>query len=120
MALPAKPTATGHNETAAPGTSVPLSTLFSYFAASGDSIVGFDVEEASNNDGYLTDNGVEQPAGVLNGNSPSWIPITRSGSRCSSRERAAPTRLGSTKPSTVPLGDAIKVSLTAGLAEGVE
>ncbi len=120
MALPAKPTATAYNQTAAPGTAVPLSTLFSYSAASGDSIVRFDVEEASNNGGYLMDNGVEQPAGVLNGNSPSWIPITSSGSWCSSRERAAPTRLGSTKPSTGPLGGAINVSLTAGLAEGVE
>jgi hypothetical protein len=65
--LPAKPTAVAHNQTTTPGTSIPLSSLFTYSAAAGDSIVGFDVEETSNNGGYLTDNGTKQSAGVLYG-----------------------------------------------------
>jgi hypothetical protein len=79
MALPAKPTATGHSQTVAPGTSIPLSTLFIYSAASGDSIVGFDVEETSNTGGYQTDSAVMQSAGVFDGNSATGIPISQIG-----------------------------------------
>src|SRR5713226_7622793 len=75
--LPAKPTAAAHNQTMAPGTVISLSTLFTYSAASGDSIVGFDVEELTNNGGYLTDNGVKQSAFVLYGNSTFGLPISQ-------------------------------------------
>src|SRR5580658_10550069 len=74
---PAPPTAAAHNDTVAPGTSIPLTTLFSYSAAAGDTIVGFDVEEFSNNGGYLTDNGVRQSSGFLYGNSTFGIPISQ-------------------------------------------
>jgi hypothetical protein len=67
MTLPAKPAATANSETVARETSIPLSTLFTYSAAPGDSIVGFDVEETSDNGGYLTDNGVARSSGVLYG-----------------------------------------------------
>ncbi len=39
MAFPAKPTARAHNETEPPGTSIPLSTLFTCSGAAGDSVV---------------------------------------------------------------------------------
>ena len=79
MTLPAKPIASANSETVAAGTSIPLSTLFSYSAASGDSIVGFDVEETSSGSGYLTLNGVKQSAGILYGNSEFGIPISQIG-----------------------------------------
>ncbi len=105
MSLPAKPTVIAHNQAAAPATSIPLSTLFTYSAASGDAIVGFDVEGTGNNGGYLTDNGVEQSAGratsrrrqlhVRDFNQPDRT----LGIRC--RERTGPTRSSSTQPSAV-------------------
>src|SRR3984885_8124603 len=79
MTLPAKPIASANSETVAAGTSIPLSTLFSYSAASADSIVGFDVEETSSGSGYLTLNGVKQSAGVLYGSSEFGIPIGQIG-----------------------------------------
>src|ERR1035437_8625256 len=79
MATFARPTAVAYNQTMAPGTVIPLSTLFTYSAASGDSIVGFDVEETTNNGGYLTLNGVRQSSGFLYGNSATGIPISQIG-----------------------------------------
>src|SRR5690242_5727484 len=80
MALPPRPTASVNNETVAPGTSLPLSQLFNFSAASGDSIVGFDVEELSNNGGFLTDNnGTRLSSGVLFGNTTFGIPISQLG-----------------------------------------
>src|SRR6202046_4522258 len=79
MTLPAKPIASANSETVAAGTSIPLSTLFSYSAASGDSIVGFDVEETSSGSGYLTLNGVKKSAGILYGNSEFGIPVSQIG-----------------------------------------
>jgi hypothetical protein len=76
------PTATAHNQTVTPGTSIPLSTLFTYSSpVLSDSIVGFDVEETSNSGGYLTNNGVSQPAGDLldGGNYTYGIPIGQIG-----------------------------------------
>src|ERR1700735_290772 len=79
MTLPAKPIATANSRTVSAGPPIRLSTLSSYSAASGDSIVGFDVEETSSGSGYLTLNGVKQSAGILYGNSEFGIPIGQIG-----------------------------------------
>ena len=55
------PTATPHNQTAAPGTVIPLSTLFTYSDADGLSdIVTLDVQDRTAGGGHLTYNGVTQ------------------------------------------------------------
>ncbi|MEA3009962.1 MAG: hypothetical protein QOJ91_1654, partial [Sphingomonadales bacterium] len=53
------PTASPHNQTAAPGTVIPLTTLFTYSDADGISdIVYFDVRDATTGGGHLQHNGV--------------------------------------------------------------
>ncbi len=79
MTLPAKPTATANNQTVTAGASIPLTTLFSYSAASGDSITGFDVEANTSNGGYLTLNGVRQQSGVLFPSGTGFLPISQIG-----------------------------------------
>jgi hypothetical protein len=55
------PTAAGHNQTAAPGTVIALSTLFTYSDADGLSdIVTLDVQDRTAGGGHLTFNGVTQ------------------------------------------------------------
>ena len=70
------PTATPHNQTVAPGTAVPLSTLFTYSDPNGiGDIVGFSVRDASAGGGHLFLNGVQQTDNVVFGNSTFGIPI---------------------------------------------
>uniref|UniRef100_UPI003FD8B138 Hint domain-containing protein n=4 Tax=Rhodoblastus sp. TaxID=1962975 RepID=UPI003FD8B138 len=64
----------------APGTSISLSTLFTYSAASGDTVVGFDFDETTNNGGYITDNnGNRLSSGFVYGQSGTGIPISELG-----------------------------------------
>jgi hypothetical protein len=65
-----------HDQTTALGTTIPLTTLFTYSANSGDSIVGFDVEDETSGGGYLTNNGTIEQSGVLYGNTATGIPIS--------------------------------------------
>src|SRR3954471_17580035 len=75
-----KPTATGHSQTVAPGTSTPLSTLFSYSDPdAGDSVTGFAVQDQTSGGGFLTLNGVAQSANVVFGNTATGIPISQIG-----------------------------------------
>ena len=78
MSTPAPPTATPHNQTGvAPGTSIALSTLFTYSFAAGDTVLGFDFKETTSNGGYITDNnGNHLTPGVLYGSSGTGIPIS--------------------------------------------
>ncbi|MEG3146486.1 pre-peptidase C-terminal domain-containing protein, partial [Sphingomonas sp. RT2P30] len=65
------PTATGHNQTAAPGTVIPLSTLFTYSDVDGSSdIVSFDVRDQTNGGGHLQHNGSAWPDGQLTPDQP--------------------------------------------------
>ncbi|MFL6857604.1 MAG: hypothetical protein ACJ8EB_06805, partial [Allosphingosinicella sp.] len=65
------PTASPHNQTAAPGTVIPLSTLFTYSDADGSSdIVSFDVRDATIGGGYLQHNGVAWADGQLTPDEP--------------------------------------------------
>jgi len=62
----------------APGTSIALSTLFTYSFAAGDTIVGFDFKETTNNGGYITDpNGNKlTPGDLYGGGAGTGIPIS--------------------------------------------
>ena len=79
MATTSKLTGVPHNQTEPPGTSIPLSTLFTSSANSGDSIVGFDVEDETSGGGYLTNNGTIESSGFLYGNTATGIPINQIG-----------------------------------------
>jgi hypothetical protein len=63
----------------APGTSVPLSQQFTYFATSGNSSVGLDVEEQVNNGGYLTIGGTRDLSATSpdGGNYTCGVPISQ-------------------------------------------
>lgn len=55
------PTAQGHDKTAAPGTQIPLTDLFTYNDLNGLSdIVSFAVQDRTPGNGYLTRNNVQQ------------------------------------------------------------
>ncbi len=65
------PTAAGHNQTAAPGTVIPLSTLFTYSDSDGSSdIVSFDVRDSTSGGGHLQHNGVAWADGQLTPDQP--------------------------------------------------
>src|SRR4051812_44379407 len=65
------PTASGHSQTAAPGTVIPLTTLFSYADADGSSdIVSFDVRDSTIGGGHLQHNGVAWADGQLTPDQP--------------------------------------------------
>ena len=74
------PTAAGHDQTAAPGTVIALTTLFTYSDADGAAdIVGFSVSDHTTGGGYLTLNGVKQADNTVFGNSTFGIPIGQIG-----------------------------------------
>src|SRR2546428_157223 len=74
------PTVTIHNQTVAPGTSIGLSTLFSFSDPdAGDSVVGFAVQDRSAGGGHLFLNGVQQADNTVFGNSTFGIPIGQIG-----------------------------------------
>jgi len=75
MASP--PTASGYSETVAPGTSIPLSQLFSYSPGAGSWVVGFDFEQTTSDGGYITDpNGNRLQPYTIYGNTTYGIPIS--------------------------------------------
>jgi hypothetical protein len=60
------PTATGHDQSVSVGTTIPLSTLFSYFDPdAGDSVTMFAVKDRTVGAGYLIHNGVQQAENTL-------------------------------------------------------
>src|SRR5437870_3754831 len=72
------PTASGHSQTAAPGTSSALFTLLTYSDADGPSdIVGFAVQDITSGGGHLTLNGVAQADNTVFGNSTFGIRISQ-------------------------------------------
>jgi hypothetical protein len=72
------PTATGHNQTVAPGTGIALSTLFTFFDPdAGDSVTGFAVQDKSAGGGHLFLNGVQQADNFVFGNTATGIPINQ-------------------------------------------
>jgi len=65
------PTATPHDQTLAPGTVIPLTTLFSYSDADGlQDIVSFDVEDGHTGGGHLVHNSVAYPDVTLTPDQP--------------------------------------------------
>ena len=76
----ARPAATGHNQIAAAGTVIPLTTLFTYSDADGPTdIVGFSVQDHTNGGGYLTLGGVKQSDNTVYGDSTYGLPISQIG-----------------------------------------
>ena len=68
------------NKTVAPGTSISLSQLFSYFDPdAGDSVTGFAVQDRSAGGGHLFLNGVQQADNTVFGNTLTGIPISQIG-----------------------------------------